>query len=179
MTQKKPYENLLRSIPTKWAIALIAALIGYALLQPVLNARLGWSLLPLHRSPVRKSQRRLPRKHRAKILAICRRNRPNRIPKLRLARPRMPIRRPTIKRLAKSRLPRRNLLRNPQQTRSMDCWNRSGAIVISRPLLSVWPWKRRRTSTEACRATFEDQPNRPGKHGVFDGEWRLSYDGLT
>ena len=44
MTQKKPYENLLRSIPTKWAIALIAVLIGYALLQPVLNAKLGWSL---------------------------------------------------------------------------------------------------------------------------------------
>ena len=36
--------NTLRMIPTKWAIVLVALLIGYVLLQPRLNQWLGWSL---------------------------------------------------------------------------------------------------------------------------------------
>ncbi len=36
--------NTLRMIPTKWAIVLVALLIGYVLLQPKLNQWLGWNL---------------------------------------------------------------------------------------------------------------------------------------
>ena len=36
--------NTLRMIPTKWAIVLVALLIGYVLLQPRLNQWLGWNL---------------------------------------------------------------------------------------------------------------------------------------
>ena len=33
-----------KALPTKWAVALMAAAIGYAVLQPVLNRQFGWSL---------------------------------------------------------------------------------------------------------------------------------------
>lgn len=36
--------NTLRMVPTKWAIVLVALLIGYVLLQPRLNQWLGWNL---------------------------------------------------------------------------------------------------------------------------------------
>lgn len=41
-------DNILRQIPTKWAIALIACLILYALLQPWMNQRFGWKLPSLN-----------------------------------------------------------------------------------------------------------------------------------
>ncbi len=44
MNRKPAAADLLRRIPTKWAVGIIAILIGYTLLQPMLNQRLGWSL---------------------------------------------------------------------------------------------------------------------------------------
>lgn len=45
-SEKSPetYANALRLLPAKWALALIVLAILYVLIQPVLNARLGWSL---------------------------------------------------------------------------------------------------------------------------------------
>lgn len=40
----KPGNGPLRQLPTKWAVAIVVALIGYALLQPLANKQLGWSL---------------------------------------------------------------------------------------------------------------------------------------
>ena len=43
-SQKETAASLLKVIPEKWAVAIIAALIVYVLLQPRLNQWFGWNL---------------------------------------------------------------------------------------------------------------------------------------
>lgn len=43
-SQKETAASLLKAIPAKWAVAIIAALIVYVLLQPRLNQWFGWNL---------------------------------------------------------------------------------------------------------------------------------------
>ncbi|MFN3191626.1 MAG: hypothetical protein ACE361_14040 [Aureliella sp.] len=44
MNRKPSTGNLLQQLPTKWAVTLVVAVIAYAIVQPVLNNRLGWNL---------------------------------------------------------------------------------------------------------------------------------------
>jgi len=44
MNRKQNAGDLLKQIPTKWAVAIVIALVAYTLLQPVANKRLGWGL---------------------------------------------------------------------------------------------------------------------------------------
>lgn len=44
MNRKQSTGNLLQQLPTKWAVTLVVAVIAYAFVQPVLNNRLGWKL---------------------------------------------------------------------------------------------------------------------------------------
>ncbi|MEM8735400.1 MAG: hypothetical protein AAGG44_14300, partial [Planctomycetota bacterium] len=44
MNRKQSTGDLLRQLPTKWAVALVVAVIAYAFVQPVVNNRLGWNL---------------------------------------------------------------------------------------------------------------------------------------
>lgn len=39
-----PKPNSMRQLPTKWLVAIVGVLIFYGLTQPMLNSRLGWSL---------------------------------------------------------------------------------------------------------------------------------------
>ncbi len=44
MNRKEAPQQLLERLPKKWALAIVVALIGYVLLQPMLNSRFGWKL---------------------------------------------------------------------------------------------------------------------------------------
>jgi hypothetical protein len=44
MARKQNLDQVLRRLPTKWAVGLVVLLVGYTLVQPVLTSRLGWSL---------------------------------------------------------------------------------------------------------------------------------------
>ena len=44
MNRKPSAEQLLRKIPTKWAIVIVVSLIAYTLAQPFLNRQFGWNL---------------------------------------------------------------------------------------------------------------------------------------
>ncbi|MCC6508599.1 MAG: hypothetical protein IT423_05805 [Pirellulaceae bacterium] len=37
-------QQMLRKLPVKWAVALLVMLVTYAIVQPIVNSRLGWSL---------------------------------------------------------------------------------------------------------------------------------------
>lgn len=44
MTQRQPQTQSLHRQPAKWAIVVAALVLGYALIQPFANSRLGWNL---------------------------------------------------------------------------------------------------------------------------------------
>lgn len=44
MNRKPTTGNVLRKLPTKWAVALVLCLIGYSVAQPFVNQRFGWGL---------------------------------------------------------------------------------------------------------------------------------------
>ncbi len=44
MNRTPSAQQTLKSIPTKWAVAIVVALIAYALVQPFANSRWGWNL---------------------------------------------------------------------------------------------------------------------------------------
>ncbi len=44
MTRNPTPEQTLQRLPKKWAVAIVAALIAYALVQPFVNSRFGWHL---------------------------------------------------------------------------------------------------------------------------------------
>lgn len=44
MNRKPTAGNVLKRLPTKWAVAVVFCLIGYSVAQPFVNSKLGWSL---------------------------------------------------------------------------------------------------------------------------------------
>lgn len=146
-------------ISTKWAVGLIAALIVYALLQPVLNRQFGWqlpSLTTLQQGDIAPSNSSKPDLPSANS--------------------------PTPKSTGKSESPKSTSPSKTNASQQKPLANstealRYGVLRETAPddFLSPGGLRYTRGSAEGHRLKhierhLTDDPGRPGKHGVFEGD---------
>ncbi len=163
MSGKRPTSTSSSSpISTKWAVGVIAALIAYALLQPVLNKQLGWQLPALANlqqgdTPAPES----PGQDKVKVKDKVNDNPDS----------------PAVK-SADTQTTSNSKPAPPKPTveQSNDSL-RYGLLRETSPddFLSPGGLRYTRGSAEGHRLNhlerhLEDDPGRPGKHGVFDGD---------
>ncbi len=176
MTQKKPYENLLRSIPTKWAIALIAALIGYALLQPVLNARLGWSLPSLTSLAGEEEPKQASKKTSSKDPSDLPKKSTESNSKTTTSSPENAETKANDKKANDKKIGEKSsTAKKPSEKAATDkkygLLESIGRDRYQSPAGLVYgPGSEEGHRLKHVERHLEDQPNRPGKHGVFDGD---------
>lgn len=159
MPGKSPLSNRsLSQLPTKWAVALVAVLIGYALLQPLLNRQFGWQLpslawLQQGNAPPVETEPAAPRQTNSSQASPT------------------SSKKPTAQTAPQ---------KSPQQSTSQSDSNQSLRYELLREtapddFLSPAGLRYTRGSAEGHRLAhierhLEDDPDRPGKHGVFDGD---------
>lgn len=170
-----PSENLLRALPTKWAVALVVVLIVYVLAQPWLNRQFGWNLPSLN-----------PTAEHAQVDHAQADDALGKDSGKRSVEPTLPKEDPI------PTAEKRDRGQQASETRSSDTGanesSPSGPKVDSGSkkygLLTDLGRKRYQSpagliygpgSEEGHRLQhlerhLADQPNRPGKHGVFDGD---------
>ncbi len=171
MTQKKPYENLLRSIPTKWAIALIAALIGYALLQPVLNARLGWSLPSLASLAGEEEPKKAPKKTPSKDPSDLPKKSSESNSKTTTSSPENAETKANDKKIGEKSSTAKKPSEKAATDKKYGLLESIGRDRYQSPAGLVYgPGSEEGHRLKHVERHLEDQPNRPGKHGVFDGD---------
>ncbi len=167
MPGQSPLSNRsLRQLPTKWAVLLVAVLIGYALLQPLLNRQFGWqlpSLASLQQSdpPSAKTDTTAPRS-----TSPSKDSRSNSGPT---------DSSPTGKGSSTSN--RNPPVQQPAPDSASSQPLRYGLLRETAPedFLSPAGLRYTRGSAEGHRLEhierhLVDDPDRPGKHGVFDGD---------
>ncbi len=142
--KKETAASALRMIPTKWAVVIVGIVIAYVVLQPRLNQWFGWGL-PSVASMVgdeKPSAKKSPKKSEASRTST----------KDTLAKPKK------VADEAKDSAPLYGFLSEVSRNR----YKSPAGLVYG-------PGSEEGHRLKHIARHLEDQPNRPGSHGVFDG----------
>lgn len=160
--------NALRMIPTKWAIAIVIALIAYVLLQPRLNQWFGWNL-PSLASMVGDQKHPSKKKPAEKESDSATERRSSKT----AADHRVPSAENSNEDTEDVNSQTRSAEQNTSLVQSHGFLKELGRGRFESPAGLIYG----RGSEEGHRLLhiarhLEDQPDRPGSHGVFEGSMR-------
>ena len=172
MTQKPRVDQKVRQLPVKWALALVGLLIVYAIAQPIANRTLGWNLPSLastlgdgNNGSVAKN----PDSNTQDIPASSpsssdSQKRSQADEKLTDSRRSAPTSNPANKSSPKSNS-------SSLQSELSSILKETGRDRFVSPAGLVYgPGSEEGHRLKHLQRHLQDQPNRSGKHGVFDGE---------
>jgi hypothetical protein len=172
MTQKPRVDQTVRQMPVKWALALVALLIVYAIAQPIANRTFGWSLPSL-----------------ASILGegdggqVAKNSEPNPrdISAPSESTPGAQKRSPSNENSSDNKPTESNTKSNNKSSSATNSTTQTSELAsflketgrdrfVSPAGLVYGPGSEEGHRLKHLQRHLEDQPNRTGKHGVFDGE---------
>lgn len=175
MNRKQDPAALLKRLPTKWAVALIVALIAYTFLQPVLTQRLGLPLPPLASLLGQETADNVA--GRDKSANSPKAESENRAGQGTSSSSPKPSEKTQASQNTDSRVSTKPPTKATGQGDLGSQGLRYGLLreVGKEDYLSPGGLRYTRGSAEGHRLKhlerhLEDQPNRPGSHGVFDGD---------
>ncbi len=175
MVQKQRQDaaiNALRMIPTKWAVIIVVAIIGYVLLQPQVNKWFGWSLpsvasLVGDEKPTSKTKQEKPN-------SVEKTSTPKSDSKQSQAAPE----KKSDQDDSRSKTPTAQPQVSDQQVGAEPPSEKFHGILVeigrnrfeSPAGLVYGPGSEEGHRLKHIERHLEDQPKRPGSHGVFDGD---------